>query len=145
MAKVAIFVSRPIMLGLGQSALRLKPGKAEIDDTYLDKWYVKAMIDSGTITLASVPKSVVVDESKLAEVVIAPESISVALPKSEPKEVEDIAGSELPAVDFTPDEDALPKEEPAKVAKPKFGKTVKIDTTIEEPKGKTKISKIKKG
>ena len=77
MAKITINVSSPVMLGLGSGALRLKPGKNVIDDSYLDKWYVKAMLESGTISIMTTPKPILIDESKLAEVSIGPNSMNV--------------------------------------------------------------------
>jgi hypothetical protein len=131
MAKITIRVTNPIMLGLGAGKPRLKPGTHEIDESYLSKWYVKAMIADGTITIVQAPKLTPVDESKLTEVIIRPDSVEVAVPPAAP-ENEDVYADPrkvLAPVDFTPLE-----EKP----KRKFG----VKAT-DAPKKTTRMKKAK--
>ena len=84
MAKVIVRVKRPLQLGMGPNAPKLKTGKNEIDESLIDRgvWYVKALLASGAIVIESAPEPPAPET--LAEVVISKDKIEVIPPSIQP-------------------------------------------------------------
>jgi len=113
MAKI-VMVKRPMMLGLGANAIRVKPGRQELDDVLFDKWYVQALINSGDIVV-EVPKiPVVVDESKLVEVSF-PTEPAIALQAEPDTKNEEIIEVPIPEIEPSVEEPKKPRAVKVKV------------------------------
>ena len=142
MAKVIVRVKRPLQLGMGPNAPKLKTGKNEIDESLIDRgvWYVKALLASGAIVIESAPEPPAPET--LAEVVISKDKIEVIPPSIQPdKPPESVV-------------ETVKTEEPVKVMmlpKEPVPETVKTEESVKvvprkpfPPKKKTVVPKIEK-
>ena len=84
MAKIIVRAKRPLQLGMGPNAPKLKMGKNEIEESLIDKdvWYVKALLASGAITIEKAPEPPAPEI--LADVVISKDKIEVIPPSIQP-------------------------------------------------------------
>jgi hypothetical protein len=84
--KITIRAKRQLSLGADINCIHLKVGVNQVDkvafDSVKDKWFVKALVSSGAITVDD--PSEVPEPEGLAEVVITKETIEVVMPEIEP-------------------------------------------------------------